>query len=175
MTSLPGLSRSFRVEHLYHSHQPWLQTWLSLKLGCPERAQDYVQDTFCRVITREDDTPVEQPKAFLAKIATRLLMDHARRARLERIWRETYAESAAQHAFAPSAEEVNATLETLERIAQLLDGLGDKPRYAFLRFRLDGASQADIAGELSVSVSMVKKYVAQGLLHCHLALQDNAP
>lgn len=174
MTSLPALSSSFYVEHLYHSHQPWLKKWLYLKLGCLESAEDYAQDTFCRVITRGDDSPVEQPKAYLAKIATRLLIDHTRRARLERIWRETHAESAAHQAFAPSAEEVNDMLETLERIAHLLEGLGNKPRHAFLRFRLDGASQADIADELGVSVSMVKKYVAQGLLHCHRALHDSS-
>ena len=173
MTSLPELSSSFYIEHLYRSHQPWLVKWLYLKLGCPERAEDYAQDTFCRVMAREGESTVEQPKAYLAKIATRLLIDHARRSRLERIWRETCAERAAHQAFAPSAEEVNDMLETLERIVHLLDGLGNKPRHAFLRFRLDGASQAEIADELSVSVSMVKKYVAQGLLHCHLALCDS--
>ncbi|WP_075879229.1 sigma-70 family RNA polymerase sigma factor [Vreelandella massiliensis] len=173
MTSFPKASSHAQTEILYQSHHQWLKNWLQQKLGCPERASDCAHDTFYRVLSCTDENGVKQPKAFLAKIATRLLIDNARRARLEQTWRETYAEMEAEHAFAPSAEEINEVLDTLEHVATLLDGLGDKPRRAFLRFRLDGASQADIAEELGVSVSMVKKYVAQGLLHCHRALQAN--
>lgn len=173
MTSFSNASHHAQAECLYQSHHHWLKNWLQQKLGCPEKASDCAHDAFYRVLSRPESGEVKQPKAFLARIATRLIIDSARRSRLEQTWRETYAEIEAEHAFAPSAEEVNEVLDTLERVATLLEGLGDKQRRAFLRFRLDGASQAEIAEELGVSVSMVKKYVAQGLLHCHLALQEN--
>ncbi|MFP4136758.1 MAG: sigma-70 family RNA polymerase sigma factor [Halomonas sp.] len=161
-----------QAETLYRSEYGWLRGWLRQKLGCPARADDCTQDTFLRVLDSPRTEPVERPRAFLARIATRLLIDDARRARLEQAWRETYALVVAEHARAPSAEEINELVDTLEQVARLLEGLPEKPRQAFLRFRLDGASQAEIASELGVSVSMVKKYVAQGLLHCHRALQD---
>ncbi|MDK9687106.1 sigma-70 family RNA polymerase sigma factor [Halomonas sp. LC1] len=173
MASLPNAHHHAQAESLYRSHHQWLKNWLQQKIGCAEKASDCAHDAFYRVLSRPDSGEVKQPKAFLAKIATRLLIDSARRFRLEQAWREAYAEMEAEHSFAPSAEEVNEVLDILERVASLLEGLGEKPRRAFLRFRLDGASQAEIAEELGVSVSMVKKYVAQGLLHCHLALQEN--
>lgn len=159
-----------QTEILYRDHHGWLQGWLRQKLGCPEQAADFAHDTFLRVLTRPQAHALDRPRAFLARIATRLLIDHTRRARLEQSWRDTCARVVAEQAQAPSAEEINGFVETLEQVARLLDGLPEKPRVAFLMFRLDGASQAEIAAELNVSVSMVKKYVAQGLLHCHRAL-----
>jgi RNA polymerase sigma-70 factor (ECF subfamily) len=160
------------VEALYQDHHGWLHGWLRQKLGCPARAADFAHDTFFRVLTRPEVDALERPRAFLARVATRLLIDDARRARLEQAWREAYALVAAEQAQAPSAEAVNEIIDILEQVARLLDGLPDRPRRAFLMFRLDGASQAEIAAELGVTVSMVKKYVAQGLLHCHRALRE---
>lgn len=161
-----------QAETLYRTHHGWLRRWLSQKLACPERAADFAHDTFFRVLARPQAEPLDRPRAFLARIATRLLIDDARRARLEQAWREAHALILAEQAQAPSAQEVNELIDALEQVARLLDGLAEKPRRAFLMFRLDGASQAEIAAELGVSVSMVKKYVAEGLLHCHRALQD---
>jgi len=70
----------------------------------------------------------------------------------------------------PSSEQRAEFIEALERIADALEALPEKPRRAFIRFRLEGRSQAEIAAELGVSVSMVKKYIARALLHCHHCL-----
>jgi len=161
-----------QTETLYRAHHGWLRGWLRHKLGCPERAADFAHDTFSRLLTRPQTEPLDRPRAFLARVATRLLIDDARRARLEEAWREVYVLAAAEQAQAPSSQEVTELIDTLEQVARLLDGLPEKPRRAFLMFRLDGASQAEIAAELGVSVSMVKKYVAEGLLHCHRALGE---
>ena len=157
-----------RLEALYLSHHAWLRGWLWRRLGCPERAADFAHETFFRVLTRPGTETLEQPRAFLTCIATHLLIDDSRRARIERAWRETQA--AVGQVAVPSTEQVVEFIDALERIARLLEGLGERPRKALLMYRLDGMSQADIAAELGVSVSMVKKYVAQGLVHCHRAL-----
>ena len=172
MSPVVGTSVHAQTEALYLSHHNWLRNWLWSRLGCADRAADFAHDTFYRVLTRSRADLVEQPRAFLARIATRLLIDDGRRARLERAWLEAQAVAATEHPGAPSCETVSELIDTLEQIARLLDGLADKPRRAFLMYRLDGMPQVDIAAELGVSVSMVKKYVAQGLLHCHLALRD---
>lgn len=164
--------REQSLETVYRDHHPWLRNWLRGKLGCPAQADDFAQDTFLRVLTRSDVGVLQSPRAFLVRVATRLLIDDARRARLERAWREAQSLAAAEQVQAPSAEEVNEIVDVLEEVLRLLEGLPDKPRKAFLMFRLDGASQAEIARVLGVSISMVKKYVAQGLLHCHRGLQE---
>ncbi len=160
------------VERLFVDHHGWLRRWLQSRVGCPERAADYAQESFLRVLARPPGETLERPRAFLTRIATRLLIDDHRRARLERAWLEMQAVVAAEHHQAPSAEAVTEWLDTLEWAARLVAELPDKPRRAFLMSRLDGMAQADIAVELGVSVSMVKKYMAQALVHCHRALAD---
>jgi RNA polymerase sigma-70 factor (ECF subfamily) len=112
------------------------------------------------VLVRPPEERLEQPRAFLTRIATRLLIDDSRRARLERAWLEAQAALAQEHQQAPSAEAINEWLDTLEWVARLVEDLPDKPRRAFLMSRLDDMTQAEISKELGVSVSMVKKYMA---------------
>jgi len=162
-----------QTEALYTDHHGWLYGWLRWRVGSAERAADFAHDTFLRVLTRPPSEAPDKPRAFLARIATHLLIDDNRRARLEQAWREAQALAVAEQPQAPSPEDIQEIVEILEQVARLLDGLPEKPRRAFLMFRLDGASQAEIAAEVGVSVSMVKKYVAQGLLHCHQALRDS--
>ena len=160
-----------QTETLYHDHHGWLRNWLWRQVGCPERAADFTHETFLRLLTRPQMEALDRPRAFLLRIATRLVIDDGRRARLERAWQAAMA--TAEPGLAPSCEATCEVLDTLERVARLLDGLPDKPRRAFLLYRLDGMSQAEIAAQLGVSVSSVKKYVAQGLVHCHRALQED--
>lgn len=50
----------------------------------------------------------------------------------------------------------------------MLDGLGPKIKQAFLLSQLEGLGYAEIALQLSVSVSSVKKYMAKATEHCLL-------
>lgn len=161
---------SEQTEALYLDHHGWLKSWLWRRLGCPERASDFAQETFFRVLTRPKSELLDEPRAFLTCIATRLIIDDSRRAKLERAWRESQVLQNVEQSSVPSTEEIVEFLDALESIARLLQDLAERPRKAFMMYRLDGMAQAEIATELGVSVSMVKKYVAQGLLHCHLGL-----
>jgi len=160
------------AQQLYIDHHDWLWSWLRRRLGCPERASDVAHDTFYRVLARGCPSEARQPRALLTRIATRLLIDRTRRERLERAYLETAAVLAAEHASAPAPEDIAEVVDALEEIARRLEGLADKPRRAFLMSRLDGLRQADIARELGVSVSMVKQYVAQAMVHCYYACSD---
>lgn len=66
----------------------------------------------------------------------------------------------------PSAEERTQALQLLHAIADMLAGLAERPRRAFLLARLSGLGYAEIGQQLGVSERMVKKYMAQAMLHC---------
>ncbi len=57
-------------------------------------------------------------------------------------------------------------LEKIIALDCLLNGLSHNARAAFLLHRVDGMPYAEIAQELGVTVSSVKKYIAKALLHC---------
>jgi len=113
-----------------------------------------------------DPGSLRQPRAFLTTTATRLLIDDARRRRIERLYLEARAVATAGLS-APSSEHIAEVVEGLDAIARMLEGLAEKPRRAFVMSRLDGLRHADIADALGVSKSMVKQYIARALVHCY--------
>lgn len=156
------------VGALYRDHRGWLLSWLRRNVACPQRAEDLSQDTFVRLLGRDELNAPNQPRAFLAAVARGLLFDHFRRAALEQAWLDELAQlPLAEH---PSPEEQHLILEDLKVIDAMLAKLSSKARAAFLYNRLDGLGHAEIAERLGVSVSRVRQYLAQGMRQCYVAL-----
>lgn len=154
-------------------HHGWLLGWLRRKLHCPHNAADVAHDTFERIIlalqrgTLENLEALRQPRAFLTTTATRIVISQARRREVERACLEALAMVAPQESEATAPDQLLHTVQTLVALAALLDGLSDKARQAFLLYRLEDMPQAEIAAMLGVSVSRVKQYVAQAMVHCY--------
>ncbi|MBM7060029.1 sigma-70 family RNA polymerase sigma factor [Pseudomonas sp. UL073] len=162
------------VGELYVEHNGWLTGWLRKRLGCSQNAADVAQDTFVRILATREQLGLREPKAFLATVARRLLIDRARRRAIEQAYLDELQYLAESLDGFPSAEQVAAAVEALEQIAEALQGLASKARQAFLWRQLDGLSHAEIAARLGVSTKMVQKYLVQALLHCHRRLEDPA-
>ncbi len=156
----------FTHEGLYREHRSWLTDWLRRRLGSgADRAADFTHDTFLRLLQAGECPPaLAQPRAYLATVARGLLVDHFRRQDLERAYLDALA--ALPPALHPSPEEQVAVIQSLLALDRLLDGLGPKPREAFLLAQLEGWEHARIAEHLGVSVSSVKKYLQKAVLQC---------
>jgi RNA polymerase sigma-70 factor (ECF subfamily) len=142
--------------------------WLRRSVACPQRAEDLSQDTFVRMLGREDLQAPREPRAFLVAIAKGLLFDYFRRAALEQAYLTELM--LIPEAEQPSVEEQQMILEDLKNIDRLLGKLSSKARAAFLYNRLDGLGHAEIAERLEVSVPRVRQYLAQGIRQCYIAL-----
>lgn len=156
------------VGALYRDHRGWLLGWLRRNVACAERAEDLSQDTFVRLLGREQLPAPREPRAFLAAVARGLLFDHFRRAALEQAYLAELM--LIPETEQPSPEEQHLILEDLKAIDRLLGKLSSKARAAFLYNRLDGMGHAEIAERLGVSVSRVRQYLAQGMRQCYVAL-----
>ncbi|KPA97517.1 RNA polymerase sigma factor, sigma-70 family [Pseudomonas asplenii] len=153
---------------MYRDHRSWLLAWLRRNIACPQRAEDLSQDTFVRLLGRDELRAPREPKAFLVAIAKGLLFDHFRRAALEQAYLNELM-LLPEHE-QPSLEEQQSILEDLKAIDQMLGKLSSKARTAFLYNRLDGLGHAEIAEKLGVSVPRVRQYLAQGIRQCYIAL-----
>ncbi len=153
------------IRTLYLDHHGWLRERLQRRLGCLGQAADLAQDTFVRLLAQEGELErLREPRAFLATVAQGLLANHWRRQALERAYLEALA--ARPEEVQPSPEDQALILETLTELDALLDRLPARVRQAFLLAQLDGLTYAVIAQRLGVSERMVKKYMAQAMLHC---------
>ncbi len=157
-----------RTRALYEDHHGWLRNLLVRRVGCSETAADLAHDTFVRVLGKSSLPAIDEPRAYLARIAHGLVVDHHRRRALERAWLETLA--AMPRDTAPSPEDQAAIVDTLTRIDMLLDGLKPRLRRVLLLSRLEGLTYPVIARRLGVSLSTVEKDMASALKHCYRVL-----
>ena len=160
------------VQALYAEHHGWLFGWLRKKLGCPHNAADLSHDTFVRILTsREALGALREPRAFLTTTARHLIIDHARRRQIEDAYlRELALTIEVLEGCQQSPEQILLTLEALEQIAFVLDGLCLNARQAFLLYFLEGLRQGEIASQLQISERMVRKHLMNALAHCNHAL-----
>ncbi|MBA6114509.1 sigma-70 family RNA polymerase sigma factor [Pseudomonas putida] len=160
------------VHTLYSDHHNWLNTWLRSKLGNAADAADLAQDTFVRLLQRQEHMQLNAPRAFLRTIARGLVIDHWRREALHRAYLDALAQL--PEAQVPSAETRELLLELLERIARMLDGLKPKVRRAFLLAQCEGLSHKAIAEQMGISLRSVERHVADALYHCYLLRYEEA-
>lgn len=159
------------LAEFYTAHNAWLFAWLRRKLGCAYDAADLTQDTFLNVLLKNDFGNIREPRAYLTTTATRLMIDAARRRRLEQAYLEALALGCADLSdFSP--EQYRQAFDTLHAIAAMLEGLPENVCRAFLMSRLEERSHAEIAEHLGVSVSMVGQYLARALVHCYRVVED---
>ena len=163
------LLRQKQITELYSDHHGWLHSWLRKKLGCSQRAADLAHDAFLRILTMAEPAHIKEPRAFLATTAGRLMIDSARRRRIEAAYLQALAVQVGD-AGMPDPAAIQAALQALEHIAQMLAGLPTKVREAFLLSRLDGLTYGEIADLLNVSSASVKNYISSALVHCYKAL-----
>ena len=149
---------------LYSHHHDWLRGWLQRKLGCSQRAADLAHDTFLRLLSARPPARLDEPRAYLTTVAKGLLVNWYPRQDLERAYREALA--VLPEAQAPSLEERYLLLETLHEIDALLAALPPLVRRTFLLSQLDGLKYEEIACQLDISLSSVKRYMQQAFRQC---------
>ncbi|WP_417605166.1 sigma-70 family RNA polymerase sigma factor [Oceanimonas baumannii] len=155
---------SFAFEELYADYYGWLSRWLIYRVGCSEQAADLAQDTFIRVLRRNEAINIREPRAYLITIAKGLIANAYRRQDVERTFLS--ALQVIPKSVFPSEEEKYQSLETLLGIERCLQQLDEPVRQAFFLFQLDGLSQNEIATRLNISLSTVKRYISKALLLC---------
>jgi len=158
------------IETLYRDHYAWLRSWLRRRVACLDTAGDLSQDVFVRLLGRDDNAQIQDPRAYLARVAHGLVIDRHRRQRVETACLEALA--SLPEAVMISPEEQLLMIDALTRIDMLLDQLKPRARQIFLMSRLEGMGYDEIAVRLDISRSSVQKDLALALRHCYQVLMD---
>lgn len=167
MNSALLTSSTPRTQFLHHQFRHsygWLTASMHRLVGSRHDAEDLAASAFTELAALDDVSAVRQPRALLTTIARRLTFEFWRRRDLERAYLAELAQR--PEGRAASAEEICMTVEEIVRIDAALATLSARAREAFILSQFDGLGYAEIALRLDVSVSMVRKYVAQALAAC---------
>lgn len=148
-----------RFERLYADHQAAILNYLYRLLGDSDTAEDLAQEAFTRAWrARAQLGGVENPRAWLYRIATNAARDHLRRRRLL-AWLPLGGE-AARHPHLAQGSHEDASLDNL-RLRQALLTLSPDYRIPLVLYTCQDCSVAEIAAALDLSPAAVKQRLAR--------------
>lgn len=143
-----------------------------------ETAADLAQESYARVLAVErSGETIAEPRALLYRTARNLVIDGHRRneVRGQNLSADADApEAVVEGLAAPSACEPEVSAMSSQAVGALLAAIGELPlrcREAFILHKFDGLSQADVARQMGISVTMVERHIKLGMLACR-ACQD---
>jgi RNA polymerase sigma-70 factor (ECF subfamily) len=158
-----NLRERFLADEFRRSYS-WLTGCLHRLVGSSSDAEDLAASAFTELAGYPDIGAIRQPRALLTTIARRLTFEHWRRRDLERAYLARLA--LAPEPVAPSPEVALEAVQQILLIDAALQQLSARAREAFILSQFEDMKYADIAARLGVSVSMVRKYIAQALALC---------
>lgn len=145
----------------------------------PDEVEDIVQETYvraCQLSVREE---IKEPRAFIAKIARNLALDHIKRAewRLSSRLDET---PEAELLWAGGSDDPLRRVVSNEEFGLFCEAVRLLPqqcRRVFVLRKVYGYSQKEIARILSISENTIEKHIAKGMAHCIRSMKsdDHSP
>ena len=149
------------LEAVFLTHRAPLLRFLRAR-GAGDSAEDLLQELWLRAAAGASG-PIADPLPYLYRIANNLMLDRRRgelrRERRDQDWTEATGGPEIGVSDAPSGERVLIAREQLMAAEAALKALGERTETVFRRYRVEGASQREIAGELGISLSAVEKHL----------------
>lgn len=140
------------------------------RLGGRGDVEDLVQELYLKVQAVTDD-PIENPPAYLYRLASNLMLDRLRQAKRagarDTEWRRTNHATIGvlDVADTPDAESAVIARQRLERLSSALETLGPLTQRVFRLHKFEGLTHAQTAERLGISRSAVEKHVSLALGH----------
>jgi len=147
-----------------------LCSFLHHKLGNDE-AEDTIQEIYLRW-HKLDLSGIKNPRAFLFTIAMNMIRDKARH-QVHKLGHAVAVQNLHEHKchIDEPAQHYDDRMQ-LQRLAQALKQLPEAVRHAFLLFRYDGMTHAEIARQLDLSKKTVSRHIQRASEHCLAALAE---
>ncbi|SDC13780.1 RNA polymerase sigma factor [Acinetobacter boissieri] len=156
----------------YHQHYGWLYQWLSKYFTCSSQIDDIIQDTFYKIILRPElMTEIKDARPFLAKTAKNMIIDRARRTKIEKNYICTLDHEHYEGCATTPLEHV-ISMELATQITLAIDNLEDRPKQVITMYYLQGISQVNIAKKLSLSTKTIQADLIKAISYCKHHIQN---
>ncbi len=159
------MSQTLVVEFYQQQHRA-LISFLQSKLGSTQEAHDVAQQTYERLLTNSKTQSINNPRAFVFRVANNLAIDHLRQRKVrgdDEVGDFDYGEIVST-SLSPEEQVDNELMVALVRL--FIAELPPKCRSAFLHYKFEELEYAEIASALGLSQSMVRKYVLRAIAYC---------
>ncbi len=138
-------------------HDGWLRSLVAQLVSDPGTADDVVQQTWLAALRRP---PTGSPRAFLNRVARNLAVGNWR---AERRRRQHEQRAAGDEQVSTSTADALARVEMQELVARAVAGLPEPDRSVVLLRHVQGLAPREIAAELGVPATTIRKRCERGL------------
>ena len=125
--------------------------------------EDIVQESLVRVWNRVADEQIENPKSYLIRIASAVIIDRSRRERTRRLKMHCSLEERHHPDDRLSPHRIAVAHEQLTIFVRAFERLPERTREIVIAIRLEGHSFKAVAEGLGITVSAVEKQLAHAL------------
>ena len=160
------------VSEAFLENRTFLKRFLTRFFSDHQDVEDVAQETYLRAYVAEQQKEIEQPKAYLFRIARNLALTQLTKksTKITDYLEECGASMVIEYA-APADSEAEA-LETLGLYCEAVASLPEKCRQVFLFRKVHGLAHKEIAERMALSVSSVEKYLLRGVLECKAYVRE---
>ncbi len=152
------------IQDLYTQYGDELQRYLTRRVQSVDTAADLTQEAFVRLLRREPDVELENPRAYLYTVAGNLANDHLQKAHTRYAARN--AGEVETPDCAPGPERRFLAKEALQRLEQAIDTLPPRQREIIRLHKFEHLSYEAIAVRLGISKNTVMVHMMRALKHC---------
>jgi RNA polymerase sigma factor (sigma-70 family) len=160
------------VTEILQKHDQRLRSFLARRLQqAAADLPDLVQEVYLRLMRVPNAQTIRSPQAYLFTVALHVLHQH--RLSLASAPESVDIAEALPSLRARDGDNPAEQVESWDRLEELDRILSQLPRQTYAVFVLHrqyGYSREEIAAKLGLSYAMVKKHLAQALVHCRLRL-----
>lgn len=163
-----------KLREVFRTNQNALVRFLKSHLGSECDAQDVAQDAILRLYQRRAQLFDQDLRSLLFTTAKNIAIDRHKERKRSLLDYSDLAQENLNAAMDESAspERIIAARQELARIAQLIMDLPVKCQTAFIRYKIDELEYREIAAQMNLTESMVRKYVLRALAHCAQRLAE---
>ncbi len=150
----------------------FLKRFLARFLSDRQDIEDVTQEAYLRAYVAEQKKDIEQPKAFLFRIARNLALTQlTKKSKQITDYIEDYGDSTVIESGATVDGEVEAQ-QYFGLYCEAVAALPEKCRQVFLLRKVHGLPHKEIAERMSMSVSSVEKYLRRGVQETQAFVRD---
>lgn len=174
----PDSQASEFVGRAFRKYNDSLVRYLSVRLRSIRDAEEVAQEAYARMLKLEEPDTISHMQAYLFKIASNIAVDRMRQQ--GRRPRHSSIDEAGLELPAPAAavDRIFEARQQLKLIEDIVAELPPKCRKAFLLYKFRNQSYRDIAAEMNLTESMIRKHVLRAISYCRARLdqeQEKAP
>ncbi len=168
-----GIMNDIAIEELYRDHVLAVRRVLFRMVKCEETAAEIAQEAFVKLLRYEPKGPIQNPRAFLFRIALNAARDRLGRERTRARFTDDGTDIETLETMEADAETTVMARERLRILGDEIDRLPPRCREVFLLSRIEGLTNPEISNRLGISRNMVEKHIIKALVRCRRALKQD--